>query len=155
MRMCLKSLFCAFSRCLLVAFAGFCAFGFVNRLQVLFPRLTLENPRNPLKILPRDLRNLHKIRSRFVQNVNLCKSFCYFWLLPKVESPLPLNPNLPIAQSKQIVGDSRIAKMDSSLTAFAQNDESVDCHDFATQNLAMTGVLESALDSPKSELKRN
>ena len=22
------------------------------------------------------------------------KSFCYFWLLPKVESPLPLNPNL-------------------------------------------------------------
>ena len=23
------------------------------------------------------------------------KSFCYFWLLPKVESPLPLNPNLP------------------------------------------------------------
>ena len=23
------------------------------------------------------------------------KSFCYFWLSPKVESPLPLNPNLP------------------------------------------------------------
>ncbi len=26
---------------------------------------------------------------------NSCKSFCYFWLIPKVESPLPLNPNLP------------------------------------------------------------
>ena len=34
------------------------------------------------------------------------------------------------AQSKRIVGDSQVAKMDSSLTAFAQNDESyVDCHE--------------------------
>ena len=29
------------------------------------------------------------------------KSFCYFWLLPKVESPLPLNPNLPSEANSQ------------------------------------------------------
>ncbi len=29
------------------------------------------------------------------RSANLCKSFCYFWLSPKVESPLPLNHNLP------------------------------------------------------------
>ena len=28
-------------------------------------------------------------------NKNPIKSFCYFWLIPKVESPLPLSPNLP------------------------------------------------------------
>ena len=35
------------------------------------------------------------VKNNLTRSANLCKSFCYFWLLPKVESPLPLNPNLP------------------------------------------------------------
>ena len=34
-----------------------------------------------------------KIKS--ARSANLCKSFCYFLLSQKVESPLPLNSNLP------------------------------------------------------------
>ncbi len=41
------------------------------------------------------------------------------------------------AQSKQVTNDSQVAKMDSSRCR-AQNDDRVDCHDFAMQNLAMT-----------------
>ena len=35
------------------------------------------------------------VKNNLARSANLCKSFCYFWLLPKVESPLSLNPNLP------------------------------------------------------------
>ena len=34
-------------------------------------------------------------KNKSARSANLCKSFCYFWLSPKVESPLPLNSNLP------------------------------------------------------------
>ncbi len=33
-------------------------------------------------------------KNQNAQSANPCKSFCYFWLIPKVESPLPLNHNL-------------------------------------------------------------
>ena len=34
-------------------------------------------------------------KNKSARSANPIKSFCYFWLSPKVESPLPLNPNLP------------------------------------------------------------
>ena len=34
-------------------------------------------------------------KKQSAQSANPCKSFCYFWLSPKVESPLHLNFNLP------------------------------------------------------------
>ena len=34
-------------------------------------------------------------KNKSARSANPIKSFCYFWLLPKVESPSPLNPNLP------------------------------------------------------------
>ena len=34
-------------------------------------------------------------KNKSARSANPCKSFCYFWLSPKVESPLPLNSNLP------------------------------------------------------------
>ena len=34
-------------------------------------------------------------KNKSARSANPRKSFCYFWLSPKVESPLPLNPNLP------------------------------------------------------------
>ncbi len=36
------------------------------------------------------------------------KSFCYFWLSPKVESPLPLNPNLPNGANLQNLAQKSI-----------------------------------------------
>lgn len=35
------------------------------------------------------------IKNKSARSANPIKSFCYFWLSPKVESPSPLNPNLP------------------------------------------------------------
>ena len=32
-------------------------------------------------------------KNQSARSANPIKSFCYFWLIPKVESPLPLNPN--------------------------------------------------------------
>ena len=34
-------------------------------------------------------------KNNLTRSANPCKSFCYFWLLPKVESPLSFNYNLP------------------------------------------------------------
>ena len=34
-------------------------------------------------------------KNKSARSANPIKSFCYFWLSPKVESPSPLNPNLP------------------------------------------------------------
>ena len=51
-----------------------------------------------------------------------------------------INESHKFAQSKKIVGDSQIAKIDSSLTAFAQNDESVDCHDSAFAESRNDGI---------------
>lgn len=68
-------------------------------------------------------------KNQSARSANLCKSFCFVWLLPNEESPLPLNFNLSIVQGKQIVGDLQGAKMDS-LRCRAQNDESgVDFHE--------------------------
>ncbi len=38
--------------------------------------------------------SLHESNKK-IKSKKPLKSFCYFWLIPKVESPLPLNPNLP------------------------------------------------------------
>ena len=35
------------------------------------------------------------IKNKSARSANPIKSFCYFWLSPKVESPSPLNHNLP------------------------------------------------------------
>ncbi len=45
------------------------------------------------------------------------KSFCYFWLLPKVESPLPLNPNLP-----NNANNARISKLPTPQDEFTTNE---------------------------------
>ena len=41
-------------------------------------------------------------KNQSARSANLCKSFCYFLLLQKVESPLPLNPNLPARQTQNL-----------------------------------------------------
>ena len=38
-------------------------------------------------------------KNKSARSANPCKSFCYFWLSPKVESPVLLNPNLLVARS--------------------------------------------------------
>ena len=108
-----------------------------------------------------DCDSLHESNKNI--NKKPLKSFCYFWLLPKVESPLPLNSDLPIAQSaikthtiqgKQITNDSRIAKMDSSRCR-AQNDESfVDCHDSANPESRNDKYNSNANSSIVSETQR-
>ncbi len=57
-------------------------------------------------------------------------------------------------KSKKIVGDSQVTKMDSSLTESLKNDDRVDCHYFATQNLAMTGG-DSSLRGARSATKQS
>ena len=51
------------------------------------------------------------------------KSFCYFWLLPKVESPLPLNSNLLVARRGSGAGGVALLQKETS----ESNAKSVDC----------------------------
>ena len=41
-------------------------------------------------------------KNKSARSANPCKSFCYFLLSQKVESPLPLNPNLPERQTQNL-----------------------------------------------------
>ncbi len=52
-------------------------------------------------------------KNKSARSANPIKSFCYFWLSPKVESPLPLNPNLP--------NNANNARISKSQKDFAQN----------------------------------
>ncbi len=53
------------------------------------------------------------IKNKSARSANPIKSFCYFWLSPKVESPLPLNHNLP--------NNANNARISKSQKDFAQN----------------------------------
>ena len=83
--------------------SGRLATRFVDGLKSYLSRSWLRNPDFSSKILEFALLGKCRICTRFCESQNLgenlnqkpIKSFCYFWLIPKVESPLPLNPNLP------------------------------------------------------------
>ena len=50
---------------------------------------------------------LTQVENKSARSANPCKSFCYFWLSPKVESPLLLNHNPPSkADSQNLNADS-------------------------------------------------
>ena len=88
-------------------FLGSASARFVNEPKSSISSLASHNPKNSSTILEfasckenaestldsAESQNL--VKNQSARSANLCKSFCYFWLLPKVESPLPLNPNLP------------------------------------------------------------
>ncbi len=60
-------------------------------------------------------------KKQSARSANPCKSFCYFWLSPKVESPLPLNPNLPNeANSQNLAQKSVKSTTESALDEIAQ-----------------------------------
>ena len=84
---------------------------FVNGPQVLFPSKGQNAVQSHTAItsMVASLRSqILRIEILHSQNLiaknqkNQNKSFCYFWLLPKVESPLPLNPNPPAMQSQNL-----------------------------------------------------
>ena len=85
-------------------FLGSASARFLDGLNVLSSSLASHNPKNSSTILEFASCNrsaestLDSADSQNLgENLNQkpIKSFCYFWLSPKVESPLPLNPNLP------------------------------------------------------------
>ena len=97
-------------------------------------------------------------KNKSARSANPHKSFCYFWLLPKVESPYPLDSNLQskvalirsyiiyfICSLKSRALDTSLHCVSLSMTSWGVDSRILDCHALPKASLAMTNRLHSVI----------